>query len=252
MSSAIAATCASRPGQLSSSRSKAGIGLGQRPVGLGHRAIMLGEALERFPAEVKPVEVRHRASRAGSRGAGCGRCGRSRRRRPAPRSARPRRHGRTADGRGRGRGTSASVRSSLRPSARAMVRPICATSMAVGQADAEMVAVGGDEHLGLVAQAAEGDRMDDPVAVALEDVARAARPLSCSGWARPRDRSGCAARSRASVIRSLSFLIVWPGGLVQLNASTRTLSRSSTKILASETLLNGPISSRDRSGASAT
>ena len=38
-----------------------------------------------------------------------------------------------------------------------------------------MVAVGRDEHLGLVAQAAEGDRMDDAVAVALEDVARAAR-----------------------------------------------------------------------------
>ena len=38
-----------------------------------------------------------------------------------------------------------------------------------------MVAVGGDEHLRLVAQAAEGDRMDDPVAVALEGVARPAR-----------------------------------------------------------------------------
>ena len=46
---------------------------------------------------------------------------------------------------------------------------------AVGQADAEMVAVGRDEHLGLVAQAAEGDRVDDAVAVALEDVARPAR-----------------------------------------------------------------------------
>jgi hypothetical protein len=38
-----------------------------------------------------------------------------------------------------------------------------------------MVAVGRDEHLGLVAQAAEGDRMDDPIAVALKDVARTAR-----------------------------------------------------------------------------
>ena len=46
---------------------------------------------------------------------------------------------------------------------------------AVGQANPEMVAVGRDEHLGLVAQAAEGDRMDDAVAVALENVARAAR-----------------------------------------------------------------------------
>ena len=44
---------------------------------------------------------------------------------------------------------------------------------AVGQPDPEMVAVGRDEHLRLVAQAAEGDRMDDAVAVALEDVARA-------------------------------------------------------------------------------
>ena len=45
---------------------------------------------------------------------------------------------------------------------------------AVGQADPEMVAVGGDEYLGLVAKAAEGNRMDDPVAVALESVAWAA------------------------------------------------------------------------------
>ena len=45
----------------------------------------------------------------------------------------------------------------------------------VGQADAEMIAVGGDEHLGLVAQAAEGDRMDDAVAVALKRVALPAR-----------------------------------------------------------------------------
>jgi hypothetical protein len=46
---------------------------------------------------------------------------------------------------------------------------------AVREADAEMIAVGGDEHLRLVPQAAEGDRMNDPVAIALEDVARAAR-----------------------------------------------------------------------------
>jgi hypothetical protein len=38
-----------------------------------------------------------------------------------------------------------------------------------------MIAVGGDENLRLVAQAAEGDGVDDPVAVALEDVARSAR-----------------------------------------------------------------------------
>src|SRR3546814_19543730 len=44
----------------------------------------------------------------------------------------------------------------------------------VGQANAIMVAVGGDEHLRLVTEAAKGDRMDDAVAVALEIVARAA------------------------------------------------------------------------------
>src|SRR5688572_15216323 len=115
-----------------------------------------------------------------------------------------------------------------------------------------MVAVGGDEHLRLVPQAAEGDRVDDPVPIALEDVARAARPLVML-------RTGPAARSlwvRGQGLRKHhsvgSFLIIWPGWLVQLNASTRTLSRSSTKILASEALLNGPISSRARSAPSAT
>jgi len=45
------------------------------------------------------------------------------------------------------------------------------------QANPEMVAVGGDEYLRLMAQAAEGDRVNDPVAVALEDVAGTARPV---------------------------------------------------------------------------
>jgi hypothetical protein len=43
---------------------------------------------------------------------------------------------------------------------------------AVGEADPEMVAVRGDEDLGLVAEPAERDGMDDPVAVALKGVAR--------------------------------------------------------------------------------
>ena len=46
----------------------------------------------------------------------------------------------------------------------------------VGQTHAVVIAVGCDEHLGLVAQAAERDRMDDPVAVALEGAARTAHP----------------------------------------------------------------------------
>src|SRR5688500_6081488 len=46
---------------------------------------------------------------------------------------------------------------------------------AVSEANAEMVAVGRHKHLSLVAQAAETDRMNDAVAVALKGVARAAR-----------------------------------------------------------------------------
>ena len=45
----------------------------------------------------------------------------------------------------------------------------------MGQPDPEMVAVWGDEYLRLVSQAAEGNRMNNPVAVALENVAGPAR-----------------------------------------------------------------------------
>jgi hypothetical protein len=45
---------------------------------------------------------------------------------------------------------------------------------AVGEPDPEMVPVGSDEDLGLVAEPPERDRVDDPVAVPLESVARPA------------------------------------------------------------------------------
>ena len=45
---------------------------------------------------------------------------------------------------------------------------------AVREANAKVVAVGSDEHLGLAGEATEGDRVDDPVAVALEGAARPA------------------------------------------------------------------------------
>ncbi len=38
-----------------------------------------------------------------------------------------------------------------------------------------MVTIGGNEHLGLVPQPAKGNRVDDPVAVALEGIALSAR-----------------------------------------------------------------------------
>jgi hypothetical protein len=45
------------------------------------------------------------------------------------------------------------------------------------QPNPEMVAVGRNEYLRLVPQPAEGHRVHDPVAVALEDIAGAARSL---------------------------------------------------------------------------
>ena len=71
----------------------------------------------------------------------------------------------------------------------------------MGEAGAEMIALVIDEHLGLVGEAAEGGRMDDPVAVALElgprrrrrlgDKARRARGVGGVGRAR---RQACIVR----------------------------------------------------------
>ena len=44
-----------------------------------------------------------------------------------------------------------------------------------------VVAVGGNEHLGLRAKSAKGDRMDDPVAITLELAAGAARTVAVFG-----------------------------------------------------------------------
>ena len=46
---------------------------------------------------------------------------------------------------------------------------------AVGEPDSVVIAIGRDEHLRLVAQSTEGDGVNDPVAVALKDVARSTR-----------------------------------------------------------------------------
>jgi hypothetical protein len=44
----------------------------------------------------------------------------------------------------------------------------------VSEPNAEVIAIRRDEHLRLVAKATKGDGMDDPVAIALEDIAWAA------------------------------------------------------------------------------
>jgi hypothetical protein len=46
----------------------------------------------------------------------------------------------------------------------------------MGQPNPEMVPVGSNEHLGFMAQPAERDRVDDPIAIALKCIPLAARP----------------------------------------------------------------------------
>ena len=70
----------------------------------------------------------------------------------------------------------------------------------VGQAGAEMVALVMDEHLRLVGEAAEGGRMDDAVAVALERRPRRRRRLGDEAPSRGRrDRLRRAREPRCSV-----------------------------------------------------
>ena len=62
-----------------------------------------------------------------------------------------------------------------------------------------MVALEIDEHLGLVLEAPERDRVDDPVAVALVDAAQGALGL---GHGAPRLVSGGRHKARAASVRS--------------------------------------------------
>ena len=66
----------------------------------------------------------------------------------------------------------------------------------VGEPGAVVVALVGDEHLRLVLQPAEGGRMDDAVAVALERRARRALRLAIEAAARTRRIGGIGARGR--------------------------------------------------------
>ena len=151
-----------------------GLGLGHRPSGFKHRTIVLGQALERFPAEVEPVEVRIGRFEPGDDADGvrvmveAAGVGERRIERILARMAERR---------------MAEVMRKAQRFGEVLVEAQRASDGAsdlrdfetVGEANAEMVAVGGDEHLGLVSQPPKGDRMDDPVAVTLEDVARAVR-----------------------------------------------------------------------------
>src|SRR3954453_7714912 len=105
---------------------------------------------------------------------------------------------------------------------------------AVGQPDPEVITVGGDEDLGLVTQPAERDRVNDAVAVALENVPRTARRgvgLVMKSAARVRGSGG----KRFAGPHSVPSGTIWSDSeLTQRNELTPTDSRSSEKICASE------------------
>src|SRR3954469_21619568 len=109
-----------------------------------------------------------------------------------------------------------------------------------------MVAVGGDEHLGFVSQTAERDGVDDPVAVALENVAWTARAeigLSVQAAARSRRvRSQRLGKPHSVPSGTISSV----GELLHLNAFTPTVSRSWAKFSASDWPRKGPMTSRAR------
>src|SRR5437870_1700844 len=115
---------------------------------------------------------------------------------------------------------------------------------AVGQPDSVVVAVRSDEHLRLVAQPAERDRMDQAVAVPLKNVPRAPRPaliLAVKPAARCRWAGGDERRKRHSAA-SGAILSAWE--LVKFEASIPTEAKSSARISASERPRKGPTSSR--------
>ena len=165
-----------------------GIGFAQRPGRVGDRAVVLGQAFKRFPAEVEAIEIRIGRLEVGEdpqrvrvmiEAAAIGE-------RRGQRVLAGMAERRMAEVVSEAQGFGQVFIKAQRPGDGA---PDLRDLEAVRQPDPEMVAVGGDEDLRLVAKAAEGDRMDDAVAVALEDVARAARArlrLGMKAAARPR------------------------------------------------------------------
>src|SRR5690606_13612322 len=115
---------------------------------------------------------------------------------------------------------------------------------AVGQPYAIMVAARGHEHLGLVPQPAEADRVDDPVAVALEDIARTAHlapplPMQPPPAARRVAGIGCERAHLPPILVTSS-----PALLCQRKASPPALAILLTVARASSIFLKGPTSSR--------
>ena len=103
----------------------------------------------------------------------------------------------------------------------------------VGEAGAEMIALVIDEHLGLVGEAAEGGRMDDPVAVALELGARRRRRLGDEAPRRAGRIGGVGSASRRS-------------GLVRHSGPLTLRSSPGVHILRQAEVLAAPASRRKR------
>ena len=96
----------------------------------------------------------------------------------------------------------------------------------VGEAGAEMVALVVDEHLRLVGEAAEGGRMDDAVAVALEAVR-----VGDGGSAtrRPRERAGIGGVGARQLARAVSPSIRRPRALRFARATYLSARRRSAR-----------------------
>ncbi len=153
---------------------EARIRLLQRPAGMAHRPVMLGQPLQCLPTEVQTVPT----------GIGPLDLGQGAQRMAV--MVEPAMIGERALQRILARMAEGRVADIVRQAERlgqVLVQPQRARDrpadlrhfQAVGQPDTEMVAIGRHEDLRLVTQPSEADRMDDPVAVALERIAWSAR-----------------------------------------------------------------------------
>jgi hypothetical protein len=114
---------------------------------------------------------------------------------------------------------------------------------AVGQPDAIMVAIGGDKDLSLVAQPAEGNAVDDPVAIALKIVTRAARDIALF-IVQPSPTVGRIACIAVQPGHLVSSLTSTPSALAHAKPSPPPLRKSASKALAALKSSNGPTTSR--------
>ena len=163
-----------KAGPVAQLQRKRGVQFGQRPVRLHDRAVVLGQPLQQFPRQVQPVELAIGAFQPHQRAQAVGVV-------IEPAVSLHRRVQRFLAGMAERR--VADVVRQAQRLGQVLVQPQRAGDhpadlrhfQAVGQPDAVVIAIRRDKHLGLVAQPAERDRMDDPVTVALIRAARAAR-----------------------------------------------------------------------------